>query len=230
MPFRGRPKKTDSVITQQKQEYIAGLLHLLEAKSSKEITSSELIAHVGYSRPTFYRLYPNGLSQVFTTALEQLYQPLKDGLVKSLEYEPDFALVVQHAVSAYFSWIRSIGIHAKFVFRENELEDSAVQLQRSQVLSGFVDRFLTINDQPETYARRYRLGMALTEIALNAGKSIREIADDKQWQSSVLQELAIQEELVLKLLISNLEHVVAAAAAEDVVKLRFDQSSFQVVT
>jgi AcrR family transcriptional regulator len=143
---RGRPRVSGDMLIVRQAPVLAAAGRLLATRQSTDISVELLLQETGTSRPTFYRWFPNGMSQVFDLLIAKANTDLMVRIVSAISRCDNFDERIRAGIKAYFDWGWAQGPVVSGIYREGFTEGSIAQRYRRQTLDVVIGM---INQQAE---------------------------------------------------------------------------------
>lgn len=193
---RGRPRVSGDMLTVRQAPVLAAAGRLLATRQSTDISVELLLQETGTSRPTFYRWFPNGMSQVFELLIAKVNTDLTVRIVSAISRSDNFDERIRAGIKAYFDWGLAQGPVVSGIYREGFTEGSIAERYRRQTIDVVISM---INQQAEMLGQNVlppRMIETLVSWVESAGELVFRQYPVKQSEVEQQCELTIQMFLV----------------------------------
>lgn len=139
---RGRPFDSQEKLLAKQRKIINATAELLTRKHTNVLTVDQIASAAGISRPTFYRWFPEGSSQVidilFTEASHNLLNRITNITHQS---RASFLVMVTDSIKEYFNWCFEMGPVVSGYFKEGFDESSSIASYRNNTFQQIIQIF-----------------------------------------------------------------------------------------
>lgn len=139
---RGRPPMRGPALDARRAGVLAAAAELVGNMDSRYLSVEQLIQAAGTSRPTFYRWFPGGLSQVMELLVAEANADLLNRIMTVIQLDAPLEERITIGIARYFGWARETGPLAKAIYREAFDPASPASHYRRQTLASVKQLFL----------------------------------------------------------------------------------------
>lgn len=139
---RGRPPMHGPALDARRAVVLAAAAELVGNLDSRHLSVEQLIQAASTSRPTFYRWFPGGMSQVMELLVAEANADLLNRIMTVIELNVPLEERITLGIARYFDWARETGPLAKAIYREAFDPASPASRYRQQTLANVKQLFL----------------------------------------------------------------------------------------